>query len=58
MTAVSAACLKEVLAYGKATSSATRSRAKERATKMERNGKLTPAHASHIRKKANRLLGK
>jgi hypothetical protein len=33
-------------------------RAKGRATEMERKGKLSPAQASRIRAKANRLLGK
>jgi hypothetical protein len=31
--------------------------AKERATEMEHKGKLSPAHASRIRAKANQLLG-
>jgi hypothetical protein len=33
-------------------------RAKGRATEMEHKGKLSPAQASRIRAKANRLLGK
>jgi hypothetical protein len=33
-------------------------KAKGRATEMEHMGKLTPAQASRIRAKANRLLGK
>jgi hypothetical protein len=33
-------------------------KAKSRATEMERKGKLSPAQASRIRAKTNRLLGK